>query len=227
MSSVCRIVLAVLGALAPMQRLAEPETSSLRCRLSPARPLIDGILDEACWREADVATGFVLLERGGRATQQTECMVAYDAENLYVAFLCLESDPSGVRALRTARDGDVWLDDCVEVFLDTQHSHHTYYHVITNCIGTQFDEIGPPFPNPKSWDATWFAATHAGRGGWSVEIAIPFRSLGVELPPPGTVWGFNAHRQEYRLIERSSWSATLHGFHEPQNFGHLFFVPQS
>ena len=68
---------------------------------------------------------------------------------------------------------------------------------------------------------------HAVPGGWSVEIAIPFRSLGVEMPPSGTLWGFNVHRQEYRLIERSSWSATLHSFHEPSNFGHLLFVPQS
>jgi cellulose/xylan binding protein with CBM9 domain len=227
MLSLSRIVLALLGALAPMQRLAEPEASPLRCRLSPGRLVIDGILDEACWREADVATGFVLLERGGRATQQTQCMVAYDAESLYVAFLCLESDPSGVRALRTARDGAVWLDDCVEVFLDTQHSRRKYFHVITNCIGTRFDEVGPPCPNPTSWDAPWFAATHAAPGGWSVEIAIPFRSLGVEMPLPGTLWGFNAHRQEYRLMERSSWSATLHSFHEPWNFGDLLFVPQS
>ena len=48
MLSVCRILLAFLGALAPVQRNAEPETPTLRCRLSPGRLVIDGILDEPC-----------------------------------------------------------------------------------------------------------------------------------------------------------------------------------
>jgi len=227
MLSVCRIVLALLGALAPVQPMGEPDTPTLRCHLSPGRLVIDGVLDEACWREAEVATGFVLLENGGPATQQTECMTAYDSEYLYVAFFCHESDPSGLRMSHRERDGAVWLDDCVEVFLDPQHTHRTYYHVITNRIGTRFDEIGPPCPSPTSWDAPWFAAAHDTSGGWSVEIAIPFRGLGEPMPQPGALWGFNVHRQEYRLVERSSWSPTLQSFHEPEHFGHLLFVPQS
>jgi hypothetical protein len=203
---------------------APREDALLRCRLSEGRPVIDGILGETCWRKADVATSFTLLERRGSATQQTECMAAYDAENLYVAFVCHESDPAGIRIGCSTDDGPVWLDDCVEVFLDTRHDHRAYFHVIANLIGTRFEEIGPLYPNPRSWDGPWSVATGRFDGGWTVEIAIPFRALGLAMPRPGTIWGFNANRQEYRLVERSSWSATLRGFHEPAHFGHLLFV---
>jgi hypothetical protein len=220
------IALAVL-LQAALGEPMESEASRLRCRLTEVRPAIDGTLDEACWLEADIAKDFVLLERGGPATQQTECMAAYDAENLYVAFRCRESDSNGIRVQCTERDGRVWLDDCVEVFLDTLHDHCTYFHLITNSIATRFDEIGPRYPRPESWDGDWCVATHVSSDGYSVEIAIPFHSLASTMPRPGTIWGFNVNRQEYRLFERSSWSPTQHSFHEPRNFGHLFFVPES
>lgn len=219
------IVLPLLAGLAGVPPSTEPVDPTLRCKRVERRPIIDGMVDEACWLDADVATHFVLLEEQGPASEQTECMVAYDAENLYVAFRCFESDPSGIRATHTERDGKVWRDDCVEVFLDPRHSHQTYFHLITNRIATRFDEIGPLYPRPCSWSADWQVATHAMPSGWSVEIALPFESMGLTMPAPGTIWGFNAHRQEYRLVERSSWSATLESFHEPKNFGHLLFVP--
>jgi hypothetical protein len=203
------------------------ELSPLRCRLSARPAAIDGRLDDDCWRRADVASGFVLLEGRGRATQHTECMTAYDAENLYVAFTCHESNPRFIRAHCTTRDGVVWRDDCVEVFLDTRHDHRTYFHLIVNQLGTQFDEIGPVYPRPESWDGAWRVATQEFEGGWNVEMAIPFRALGLPTPPPGTLWGFNVNRQEYRLLERSSWAATVHSFHEPAHFGHLLFVPSA
>lgn len=219
------VVIPLLAGLAPVHHGDDPPGPTLRCQRTARPPLIDGILDETCWREADVATHFVLLQELGPATEQTECMVTYDAKNLYMAFRCFESDPGGIRVGCTLRDGEVWLDDCVEVFLDPWHSHHTYFHLITNRIATRFDEVGPLYPRPRSWSADWQVGTRATPSGWNVEIALPFESLGLKMPAPGTQWGFNAHRQEYRLVERSSWSATLEGFHEPKNFGHLFFVP--
>jgi hypothetical protein len=200
----------------------------LSCRLCATKPVIDGILDEECWRKAEAATGFSLLDHRGKATQQTRCMVAYDRKNLYIAFVCLESDLEGIQTHCHVRDGPIWWDDCVEIFLDVHHTHSSYFHLITNVDGTRFDEVGTvgrPHPNPASWNAAWKVATAVIPGGWSVEIALPFVTLGVSAPKPGAIWGFNAHRQEYRLIERSSWSETSQSFHEPGNFGHLVFLP--
>jgi cellulose/xylan binding protein with CBM9 domain len=200
----------------------------LACRLCANKPIIDGVLDEDCWRKAESATGFLLLDHRGMATQQTRCMVSYDKKNLYIGFICLESDLKGIRKSCRIRDGDLSWEDCVEVFLDVHHTHSTYFHIMTNILGTRFDETGAagrPYPDPASWNAEWKVATAVIPGGWSVEIALPFVSMGLSAPKAGTIWGFNAHRQEYRLIERSSWSETERSFHEPANFGHLLFLP--
>ena len=203
---------------------------TIHCRLSLQKPVIDGILDDACWKKAERVTGFSLLGRRGKASEQTTAMVSYDADNLYVAFICLESRMDGVRNSIALRDGAVWLDDCVEVFMDPSNRRLSYYHLITNLNATRFDEVGGtriPVPNPASWNPEWEVATGRFDSGWTVELAIPFRSMNRPTPRAGTLWGFNLNREEYRLSERSSWSETRYWFHEPRNFGNLLFEPPS
>lgn len=201
---------------------------TLACRLCIEAPVIDGVLNDGCWGKAERATGFLQLGRRGLATQQTECMVSYDAKNLYVAFICFENNPGGIRQRQVLKDGPVWTDDCVEVFLAPLPRRNRYFHLITNLRGTRFDELagaGLPPPNPGSWDGDWVARTAFFREGWTVEIAISFQSMRVPAPSPGTTWGFNVNRQERRLGELSSWSETDRWFHELSNFGRLVFVP--
>jgi hypothetical protein len=229
------VMLCALLCTPPLMRAAVPPVlpadggaDVLSCRLCLKKPVIDGILDDECWRSAERAVHFHRLFRMGPASQHTECMVTYDAENLYIAFVCYETVPGGIRKRQSVRDGVVWSDDCVEVFLAPSPRSGFYFHLITNARGTRFDErVGPLSrpPNPASWDGEWTVGTASFGSGWTVEIAVTFRSLGVSPPPPGTSWGFNASRQEWRLGEQSSWSETFRWFHEPQNFGRLFFTP--
>ena len=218
----------MLGPLPFRLQTSEPYSQMITCRLSEQTPVIDGVLNDDCWRKADLVSDFSLLRRKGKAREQTEGMVSFDAENLYIAFVCFESDNGTIRKRLTAKDAPVWTDDCVEVYLDPRHDHTSYYHLITNLNGAKYDEkgrIGAPVPNPATWDPEWTVATGMFDGGWTVEMAIPFRSMGLSTPTAGTIWGFNMHRQEHRLFEQSSWRETEYWFHEPRNFGHLLFVP--
>ncbi len=201
----------------------EVEGKLLRCKYVDSRVTIDGRLTERCWRDAERATGFWLLERKGRARKQTECMVAYDSNNLYIAFICYEEHPERIRARCFQHDGPVWWDDCVEVYLDINHDHQTYYHLITNTVGTRYDEIG--YRRPNSWNPEWHTATRIYSNFWTVEISLPFHAMNITAPLPGLIWGFNVNRQEYQLHEKSSWCETYRLFHEPKNFGHLQFLP--
>ena len=54
---------------------------------------------------------------GKPATSETKAWLAYDAENLYVIFVC-KSDTGELRARYTKRD-DIFADDFVGVLLDT------------------------------------------------------------------------------------------------------------
>jgi len=223
------VVHSLLFPLILFAQISEPTPSRMiTCRLSEQTPVIDGVLTDDCWRKAEVVSDFSLLRRKGPAKEQTQGMVAFDARNLYIAFICFESDNATIRKKLTARDAPLWADDCIEVFLDPRHDHTSYHHLITNPNGAKYDEtgrIGAPVPNPSSWDGEWTVATGIFDGGWTVEIAISFASMGLSTPRAGTIWGFNLHRQEHRLREQSSWRETERWFHEPKNFGHLLFVP--
>ena len=217
------ILILLLFAVVSADTSSQHEVPTLLCYLIERAPVIDGVLDDVCWKQGEVASNFTLLRYGGAAVEQTQAMVTYDGRNLYIGFICLESKKEGMRMQCVERDGPVWLDDCVEVFLDTRHDHKTYFHLITNLRGTKYDEKG--YLAPNSWTAQWEVATATFDGGWSVEIALPFKSMGLTMPKAGTIWGLNLNREQWKIPEWNGWAGTVSHFHEPVNFGHLFFLP--
>lgn len=201
----------------------ETHSLVLRSKGVDKTPVIDGKLSDRCWQFSERATGFWRLHNRGPATQQTEVMTAYDANNLYLAFICYEKTPASIVRQRKENDTALWWEDCVEVFMDVNHDHDSYYHLIVNSYGAQYDEID--YSVPASWNSKATVAVSIGSDRWVVEMAIPFASMKIAAPAPGTQWGFNVNRQKYRPLERSSWSETRETFHEPKVFGHLLFLP--
>lgn len=204
---------------------ANGNVPELLCRKTYDPPIIDGVLDDPSWREAHGVTGFSLLRGEGLAKEQTYAFVLYDNSYLYVAFICLESRPDLITVRNFERDGAVWLDDCVEVFIDTNHDHLTYFHIIANIAEVSYDEIGRL--QPWTWNCDWQVFVTRYEDRWTVEIAIPFWCMNMETPRPGEIWGFNLNREEWRLGEKSGWAPTWNLFHEPYHFGHLIFEPES
>jgi hypothetical protein len=205
--------------------LANGGVPELLCRKTYAPPQLDGVLDEPCWHEAHGVTGFALLEDRGFARKQTQAFVLYDDSFLYVGFVCDEPDMDGVRFRPRERDGTVWHDECVEVFIDSDHDHLTYYHIIASISESQYDEMGRL--EPWTWNCSWMVSVAEYPDRWTAELAVPFICLGLETPRPGDSWGFNLNREEWQLKERSGWSPTWRDFHEPDRFGHLIFEPES
>ena len=88
-------------------------------RINPHPPVIDGKLDDPCWAKAG-KTSTLFNERSFEpCNQDTIIRVAYDMDNLYIAFECLESDTSSIRAYERRDDRiQIWRDDWVEVKLE-------------------------------------------------------------------------------------------------------------
>jgi hypothetical protein len=126
---------------------------------------------------------------------------ASPATNLYVAF---ESPFQGA-ALRTTvleRDGPVWEDDSVEIFLIPPGWPGKYLQFVGNSVGAFYDSVaggeGPQYNGRfqyrcslGDWD------TYYTRGVWRGELALPFRELGVPSPEDGTAWKANFCRNWY------------------------------
>jgi len=179
-------------------------------------PVIDGRLNDVCWSSASRITRFMLLGRKGAPTQSTEVRLACDARRLCAAFICREDAMNRVRAEVQTRDGPVYEDDCVEIFISPTPSGIPYRHFLVNAGGVMRDEIG----QDVSWNVDWQAAVRRFDDRWTVEIAIPFDALGIPADVPD-VWRLNFTREERPHGELSTWQPCEDSFHEPQHFGRV------
>lgn len=187
-------------------------------------PVIDARPDDPCWSDAMVATDFSVLASGGeeRAFYQTTARAAWDERALYLHFICLEPEPDAITAEVTQRDGPVWLEDAVEIFLQPDPAQDDHFQFVVNALGTVYDGRNAD----ASFNARVQAAAEVGEQAWQVELAIPWADLGAAAPQAGQEWGFNVGR-ERRPAEPTEWSTWaplqegLKKFAVPEGFGRL------
>src|SRR2546422_4846642 len=169
-------------------------------------PVIDGKLDDEVWKQAAVLKDFYQTQPGDNITpsKPTEAMMGYDSKTLYLAFHCYD-EPDKVRATVAKRD-EVFGDDNVRLFLDTFNDQRRAYVLGWNALGIQQDGImtegsGTDF----SVDIVMESKGMLTSDGWTVEVAIPFKSLRYEAGK-GKLWGFHVIRNFFRFNdEMDSW----------------------
>ncbi len=181
---------------------------------SAESPVIDGKLDDECWKKADSASGFIQDEpiRGKKPNDPTIVHILFDKEKLYVGFRCFKKNPDQVLGSEMKRDGYFFQDDYVEVFLDTYHDHRNCYAFSINCLGTKVDKRianegstgGRRDDSSRSWDCDWEAAAVKTENGWTGEMAIPFAELRFSRKGDGT-WGINFRRANEEFDAEDTW----------------------
>jgi len=185
-------------------------------------PAIDGKLDDLCWRQAPVVSGFLRQPSMKQpALAETEVRIVYDDKCVYFGFSIFEPDKGKKFVAQTSgRDARIWLDDIVEIFLDVLHDGGTYYQICTNSGQGTYDG----YVKNRHWNGAWRNKSITSPGLWRMEVEIPFRTLGRETPSPGAVWGMNitrTRRKEARFY--SYWSPVGLNSHSPELFGDLIF----
>lgn len=178
-------------------------------------PELDGNLNDICWEKADKIR-----------FADTTVYLIHDKKFLYLAFSCLQNNPLIIQ--KKEHDSKVWEDDCVEIFIDINHDHKTYYQFITNPIGTRYEGFKKHYPGKEgdrygsSWDSNWQAVALIKKKLWEVEIAIPFSDIGIKKKHMGIPIGFNVC-SNHGLITMSNW-CKLGDHHTPKEFNHLILV---
>ena len=141
---------------------------------------------------------------GAPVSQRTEIYLGYDDRDLYVIFVCFDSEPRKIRARLSRRD-DIFDDDLIEIMLDTFHDHRRAYAFMANPLGVQADALwteGSDFD--PSFDTVWNSAGKLTDRGFVVWMAIPFRSLRFSSSDPQT-WGILLNRGIPRNNEDTFW----------------------
>ena len=155
---------------------------------------LDGALDEAAWRDAPVATGFLQSEpnEGEPASEQTEVRVLYDDANLFIGMFAHDSSPGDIIVSELRKDFDPGANDAFEVILDTFHDERNGYRFATNALGAKWDAqmVNEGRDINSNWDGIWSVQTRIVKTGWYAEIMIPFRTLRFADADPQT-WGLN------------------------------------
>lgn len=139
---------------------------------------IDGNLDDEAWKNAARATNFSENFPGERTEPpvDTEAWIAYDDENLYIAFVAQDDDPSSIRASLCDRDR-IFQDDFVGIMLDTYGSASWAYELFVNPLGVQGDLRWSNGNEDEGFDIIYHTDGKITDTGYQVEMAIPFSSL--------------------------------------------------
>ncbi len=191
-------------------------------RLSTSRPIIDGKLDDDCWKTGTWAGDFTqwIPNEGAKPTWPTVFNLQYDDKYLYVAIRAFEGEPE--KMVRMASPRDEYSGDVVGISFDSYRNFKTGFEFNVSSWGQKTDDI---LFNPISWDVNWNAAWKAKTGiedsAWVVEYEIPLSQLRYSNQKE-QVWGMHSWRWISRLSEESDWEKqTKNGPGMLYNFGEL------
>ncbi len=202
------------------QDLRAPRT--LRIERMQAEVRVDGRLDEPVWSQLVPAEGFLQSrpDEAAPVSERTQAYLFYDDESLYIGFRCYDSEPEKIIVRYDARDART-NSDSVNVFLDPFGDRRNGYFFSVNAAGGQFDAlVSADGSFDPTWDGIWYSGVHRDEQGWSVEIAIPFRSIRFRT---GQSWGLNLSRNIARKNEDAAWQfiARFEGRPRPSRAGYL------
>ncbi len=187
-------------------------------------PTIDGRIDDAAWARIQPAENFIQIDpnEGAAPSQPTRVWIAYDSENLYVAWEITETRDGYISASVRERDGPIGVDDWVRVYLDPFRSGRDSYNFELNALGSRFDGLVENNTTERgAWNAVWQAETRIHENGWTAEMVIPFRNMAY--PSHGSDWGIDFSRVVQRDFEVHRWAQhdQIHGLNNLSNIGRL------
>ncbi|HEV8392939.1 MAG TPA: DUF5916 domain-containing protein [Vicinamibacterales bacterium] len=158
---------------------------------------VDGHLDEAVYATVPSVSQLWQQEpvEGDAATEKTEFWVFFDGDRLYVSVRAWETHMAGLVANEMRRDNNnIFQNDHVAFLLDTFHDRRNGVEFAINAIGGRWDgQISNETQFNADWNPVYDIAVGRFDGGWTIEVAIPFKSLRYG-PGRAQVWGMNVRR---------------------------------
>lgn len=186
-----------------------------RYAASPVK--MNGDLSDPQWATAPRLGGF---GNGGEiADDPTEVQLLYTDDALYVGYTCHESAMGNLFLTHSEHGSNVWENDSVETFINTDSLLTPFYQLIASASGVRFDsfEKGDGTRSPD-WTGEWEARTARSADRWTAEIRIPFATLGVTGPQKGRMWMMNFCRNDFASEKSGTYG---HGFYQSSSYGAL------
>lgn len=203
---------AILFLFMPVLLTAQNEPgAALRIKKTNSEIILDGILDEPAWQQADVADNWFLNYPVDTALApfQTEARLTFNDDALYLSFVCYDDDsPDIINSLR--RDFDPELNDYVGVSIGPYNDRLNGFYFVITPKGIQHEGTLTGGGNGGGfnsfWDNKWYSKVVRYADKWIVEMAIPFKSFRYKSDIQE--WNISFDRSELKRNLKSSWIRT-------------------
>lgn len=199
------------------------ERKTLGVQRTANPPTVDGRLDDEAWKSAVPVGGFIMPGKRP-CIAATFVQAVHDEGNLYLAFSCKDRRPGELKHdAEREREGSVFGDDCVAMFLQPDLGKDDYYQMAFSAGAVKFDQRVVGGSKDYAFAPDWDVATAVTGDGWVAEVRMPADALGGRIEE-GRAWGGNFHRAyRYKKVPNSSWSYTQGSWHEVEGFGRIEF----
>jgi hypothetical protein len=166
---------------------------------------VDGKLDETLYADEPPFGDLlqVVPRHGEPSTEKTDIWVSFDSAYIYVSARCHDSAPPDKWVANELRRDTNQLrqNDHFGVGFDTFYDRRSGFMFYTNPLGALADYsiVDEGAPN-SDWNPVWVVRTGRFEGGWTVEMAIPFKTLRY-TSGTNQVWGVQFRRSIRRKNE--------------------------
>ncbi len=191
--------------------------AELRIKKFDGEIVLDGVLNEQGWKDADVADNWYqnFPVDSLPSPFQTEARMTFNDEFLYVSFVCYDDEtPDVVNSLK--RDFNYPLNDNVSFIFGPYNDHLNGYFFNVTAIGAKRDGTVSSGGNGENafntyWDNKWYSKVVRYKDRWIAELAIPFKSFRYKSDIKE--WNVTFDRLDKKRNIKSAWVRTPRQFY--------------
>ena len=170
---------------------------------------IDAELNEASWKDAEIATDFVSLEpKNGTPIPEefkTEVKILYSDNAIYVGAKLFDPNPEKILKELVERD-ELGTSDFFGIFINGYNDGQQEFRFFVTAANGQIDtNFTSAEGEDGSWNAIWESNAKITDFGYVVEMKIPYAALRFPEKDKQT-WGLNFFREVRRERQKYTWS---------------------
>lgn len=207
------------------------EVSFYCARSTKTAPVLDGNLNDPCWKNAmDYTSSYEYFKPNpGPGKLKNSVKMVYTEQGLYMGITHYEKNPKAMRVTVTERDGgELWRDDCTEIYIDSDAAGIGWRKFVINSIGTVADIWridGAVLRNDWTADG-WEVKVRVGKNAWYIESFWPWETLGKKAKS-GDIWTFCHVRYAWGTGKFIGTTSSPGGnYAATSNFGFLYFLKE-
>lgn len=206
------LIIFILSVIAIPIMAQVPVHKQIAAKRATSPIKIDGLIDEAAWKDAPAALDYTELRptpfRKEEEANRTEVYLLYSDEGIYLGGYCHEKSKDSISTELRGRDG-FGNNDWIGFVFDTYDDKINGFEYFTTPLGEQMDSKVSPNPNGNSedfsWNAVWESSAKIHNDGWTFEIFIPFSAIRFSKKNIQD-WGFNIFRRRQRTGQQVFWN---------------------